>query len=112
VSIDHNLRHPDFCDPRVHRDLGPDDHDHRSAPLEWEVGADDVVVRVGLSQLEDLGPCGGRGTLRVNLELEHLQLARTVGVDLSSADARMLSAALMCAVEARDAAEHRGQVSR
>jgi hypothetical protein len=104
--------HPSWCDPRFCQTLGTDNIDHRSAPTTWEVNADEVVVHVGLSQLEELGPIPDQGEIRVILTLEHLELRKTVECDLSSADGRMIAAALGVAVEQRDAIARLASVLR
>jgi hypothetical protein len=111
-----NIQHPEWCDPRC---CAPDRHnvDHRATPLEWKVNADDVLVTVGLSRYDCADPefpAAGQVLARLGLRgLVHDADGdpATIEMDLSSADARLLAAALACVAEQLDA-ERAREVSR
>lgn len=85
---------PSWCDPRTHLQHDAENHEHRSAPLEWKAGADDVTVTVGLVQLEDTGAFPSTGDVNVRLELRNIDTNETAGIDLDAADCHMLSGAI------------------
>lgn len=107
--------HPSWCDPRVCR---ADDLnyycDHRSTPLEWTPSVDNYAITTGLARFDGGGgpiPCAGVTTAR--LELRDLVddnpdgTPRVMGVDLTAADARLLTAALVAVAEQLEAEQRR-----
>ncbi|WP_219413948.1 hypothetical protein [Pseudonocardia nigra] len=104
MSINHNLHHPGFCDPRCCT-TDRDNVDHRSSPMSWKVAADDYLVTTGLARLDGGGPFPHTGRTLARLDL--LDLAsdnldgsrRTLGTDLTATDARLLAAALVTVAE-------------
>lgn len=101
---------PSWCDPRVHVNLGPHDHEHREEGLTFKPLVADTELAVRLVQLEEIQPVVDSPSdvmVHMTIRDDELDIPVVVGTDLNPSDARMLAAVLVSAAERCEAAQRR-----